>query len=238
MLARGSAHQTSGRHRRPSTSEMGGPHGTQLKHLPHSPARSPLLALLLVMTAGGVAHAAAPLPTGEMLHGHSVLEPAYNDADGSLIYLNTPSGPVHPNEHNTAPLYVIMYPTSAASSIGTVNCQHQPMDNCPDHGPALAGLAESAVPTVYGAGVWGHDHILAAPGSGGDFNVLWVPIEVLFTNAAAANTHITTLAQLRAAEANGDAFEIALPQATFHCSVVSASVYNNGTPVTPAPPLP
>lgn len=198
----------------------------------------PLLALLLVVNASGVAHAAASLPSGETVNGQSVLEPAYNDANGSLIYLNTPSGPVHPNAHNTAPLYVIMYPTSAAGSIGTVNCQHQPMDNCPDHGPLLAGLAKQAVPAVYSGGVWGHDHILAPPGSGGDFNVLWEPIAVLFTNAAAANTHITTLAQLRAAETNGDAFEIPLPQATFHCSVVPASVYNNGTPVTPAPPLP
>jgi hypothetical protein len=198
----------------------------------------PLLALLLAVSAGGVAHAAA-LPTGETQLGQSVIEPAYNDADGSFVYLITPLHPtVHPNTHNTAPLYVIMYPTSAARAVGTVNCQHQPMDNCPDHGPLLAGLAESAVPSVYGNGVWGHDHLLAAPGSGGDFNILWVPIAVLFTNAAAANTHITTLDQLRNSEAQHNAFEIALPAATFHCSVNPAAPYNNGTPVPPAPPLP
>jgi hypothetical protein len=197
-----------------------------------------LPALTLVVSAGDVARADA-LPTGETVLGQSVIEPAYNDADGSFVYLLTPSNAhINPNSHNTAPLYVIMYPTSAASSVGTVNCQHQPMDNCPDHGPLLAGLAETVVPSVYSKGVWGHDHLLAAPGSGGDFNILWEPIAVLFTNAAAANTHITTLDQLRTAEANGDAFEIPLPQATFHCSVVPAAPYNNGTPVPPAPPLP
>jgi hypothetical protein len=112
------------------------------------------------------------------------------------------------------------------------------MDNCPDHGLQLAGLAKSAQPAVYGNGVWGHDHLLAAPGSGGDFNILWEPIAVLFTSAAAANTHITTLAQLHMAEAHSQVIEIPLPPATFHCSVVPAAPYNNGTPVPPAPPLP
>jgi hypothetical protein len=199
----------------------------------------PLLTLLLVVSGGGVAHAAPALPTGETQLGQSLIEPAYNDADGSFVYLLTPlHAPVHPNSHNTAPLYVIMYPTSAASAIGTVNCQHQPMDNCPDHGPLLAGLAEQVMPAVYSGGVWGHDHILAAPGSGGDFNILWEPIAVLFTSTSAANTHITTLDQLHAAEAHSDVIEIPLPQATFHCSVVPAAPYNNGTPVPPAPPVP
>ena len=29
---------------------------------------------------------------------------------------------------------------------------------------------------------------------------------------------------------NGQAIEVPLPPATFHCSVVSAAVYNQGTP--------
>jgi hypothetical protein len=32
------------------------------------------------------------------------------------------------------------------------------------------------------------------PGSGGDFNIAWEPILVLFTTATAANTRLTTLA--------------------------------------------
>lgn len=200
-----------------------------------------------VLTASAIALAAcvaagpalaSSSPSGETMLGQSAIEPAYN-IDGSTIYLLTPiHPPINANSHNTAPLYVIMYPASAASSVGVMQCAHQPTDNCPDHGPLLAGLAESAVPSVYKGGVWGHDHLLAAPGSGGDFNIAWEPIAVLFTNSTAANTHITTLAQLKDAEGRGNAFEIPLPQATFHCSVVAAAVYNNGTPVTPAPGLP
>jgi hypothetical protein len=216
-----------------------------------SPVRLVVAALAATMAViGGPAAGAASLPSGEVSIGNfptggSVLEPAYNDADGSMIYLSTPAGPaVHPNSHNVAPLYVIVYPTSAAGAIGTVNCQHQPADNCPDHGPTVAAVAKGLTPFdpgepgVYGGGVWGHDHILAAPASGGDFNIIWLPIAVLFTNSAAAKEHITTLAALRAAEARGDAREIPLPPATFHCGVVAAAVYNHGTPLPPAPPLP
>jgi hypothetical protein len=192
-----------------------------------------VFAVAVVSLAGSQALASG-LPSGETQLGQSLIEPAYNDADGSLIFLLTPlNAPVHPNTHNTAPIYVVVYPTSAASSVGTVNCQHQPLDNCPDHGPLVAGLAVSAMSSVYGAGVWGHDHLFAAPASGGDFNIDWLPIVVLFTNPAAANTHITTLDQLRTVESGNGAIEIPVPAGTFHCGVVPAAAYNSGTPVTP-----
>ncbi len=35
---------------------------------------------------------------------------------------------------------------------------------------------------------------MTVPGSGGDFNIAWEPILVLFTTATAANTRLTTLA--------------------------------------------
>lgn len=184
---------------------------------------------------------AADLPTGERTLGQSVIEPAYDDITGKFIYLLTPKAPEKANQHAVAPLYLILYPTSASSSVGTLNCQHQPMDNCPDHGPLVAGLAEFANPTVYGAGVWGHDHLVAAPPSppaAGDFNVAWEPIAVIFNDSASANTHITTLAQLNAAIQGGLVTLIPLPTATFHCSAVPATIYNNGTPVTPVPGLP
>ena len=76
----------------------------------------------------------------------------------------------------------------------------------------------------------GHDHLVGIASTGGDFNVLWEPVLVLFTNATAAKTHITTLAQIQAAEAAGNAFEVPLPQLTFHCSAVSAAAYWRGTP--------
>ena len=66
---------------------------------------------------------------------------------------------------------------------------------------------------------------MAPPGSGGDFNVPWEPIPVLFTNAAFANTRLTTLAQVNAAVSSGQAIEVPVPSATFHCQVVPATVY-------------
>jgi len=110
-----------------------------------------------------------------------------------------------------------------------------PAENCPDHGPAVAGLAQALEPGVYGGGVIGHDHLMAGPGSHGDFNVAWVPTLVLFTPGAAI-THITTLAQLNALIASGDVITVPLdgtngfPNLTFHCSVVTAAVYAQGRP--------
>ena len=208
--------------------------------------RPMMFAALVVFTSLAIAPhtsvVAGTLPTGEVQLGQSFIEPAYNDLDGSLRYLLTPlHPPVHPNDHNVAPIYIIVYPSSSAGVIGTVNCQHQPADNCADHGPAIAGLAKAAVPSVYGGGVWGHDHILSAPPAGpptgGDFNVLWEPVAVLFLPNAPI-THITTLSQLNTAIGLGQVMTIPLPQATFHCSVVPAATYNNGTPVPTAPPVP
>src|SRR5579859_1019101 len=190
------------------------------------------------------AFASGPLPSGEVQVGQSILEPAYNDANGSLLYLLTPiQAPLNLTSTTPlAPLYVIVYPNSAADAIGTVNCAHQPVDNCPDHGPAIAGLAEAVQPLVYPpGGVWGNDHILAGPPAppptGGDFNVPWEPIAVLFTDTVHI-THITTLSELRAAENAGYVQLIPLRAASFHCNVVTAAVYDRGTPVIPAPNSP
>jgi hypothetical protein len=188
------------------------------------------------------------LPTGERLVGasgnsQSEVEPAYDDATGSLVYVNVPlKAQVSPHAP-TAPFYLIEYPTSVASIIGTVNCQHEPAENCPDHGGFFASEAIAHEPGVYSAGnVWGHDHILAAPPapppSGGDFNIIWEPIGVYFTNAVAAQTHITTLAQLNDALQKGDVIEVAYPQANFHCSIVGAGTYDHATPVPSIAPIP
>ena len=181
------------------------------------------------------------MPTGEVVTGNSQLEPAYNDLTGNLMYLLTPLGTplVDPtNTKATAPLYIIVYPVSVATAIGTVNCQHEPMDNCPDHGPEIAGLAESVNPTVYPVhGVLGHDHIgtghPSTPPAGGDYNTAWVPTAVLFNTTAAAATHITTLTQLNAAINAKSVTVIPLPATTFQCSPVLVQVYNLGKPVTP-----
>ncbi len=190
------------------------------------------VALALGLSFGVGSVSAASLPSGEVKLGQTVIEPAYNDATGTLVYLSTPMhAKVHPNfAHNVAPIYLPMYPVG--STVGTLNCMDIPVENCPDHGPAVAGIAEGAVPTVYGAGVLGHDHLVGIASTGGDFNILWEPVLVLFTNTAAANHHLTTLAQIQAALAgpNPDAIAIWLPPATFPCSVVSGAAYAQGTP--------
>ena len=205
----------------------------------------------LVMTLGGFAGVAAgsasTVPSGQVMYGNSTfdpttghftggggtIEPAYDSGTGTLIYLQTPNNAhVNPNDHNTAPLYLPEYPASSGIDPASLNCAHLPADNCPDHGPLHAGLAISTEPGVYtpNGGVLGHDHLAGIASSGGDFNVIWEPVLVLFKSVQDASQHITTLAQLNAALNAGKIIEIPLPQADFHCSVVSAAAYARGTP--------
>lgn len=205
--------------------------------------RSPRFAVTIAAVAcaaglaGTVPTLAGSLPTGERVTGQSLIEVATNDADGSIVYLRTPehvANPVNSNDQAAAPLYLVVYPSSAASSVGTLNCEDIPVENCPDHGPAIAGLAASVVPSVYGDGVVGHDHLvgLANDKAGSEWNVAWTVWVVLFTNSAAANKHVTTLAAMNQAIANHDAFIFPHAITTFHCSSVSASAWDKGTPVT------
>ena len=178
--------------------------------------------------------------SGHFTGGGGTIEPAYDDATGTIVYLQTPNGPpVHPPKKidpstgmpiNVAPIYLPMYPVGSGMDPATLNCAHVPADNCPDHGPLLAAVAASIMPSVYAGGVVGHDHLVGIASTGGDFNILWEPVLVLFTNPAAATTHITTLAQITDAVANHDAIEVPIPPATFHCSSVSAAAYWRGTP--------
>jgi hypothetical protein len=178
--------------------------------------------------------------SGHFIGGGGTVEPAYDDMTGTLVYLSTPNGShVHPAKKidpstgmpiNVAPIYLPMYPAGSGIDPATLNCAHVPADNCPDHGPLLAGVAMAIDPSVYSGGVIGHDHLVGIASTGGDFNILWEPVLVLFTNADAAKTHITTLAQIKAAEAAGNAFEVPVPPATFHCSSVSATAYWRATP--------
>src|SRR5437870_5848466 len=72
--------------------------------------------------------AADSIPTGERAHGSAVIEPAYDDSTGQVIYLLTPQrlAPLSPNNpinnvnpHAVAPLYLILYPPGTP---GTFNC--------------------------------------------------------------------------------------------------------------------
>lgn len=187
----------------------------------------------LVGVLSGPGAAASTSPSGETQVGQSLIEPAYDSVTGDTDYVLTPTNPhtvqVNSNPASWAPFWVIVYPAGWGV---TVQCTHLPADNCPDHGFAVAGAAAAIEPGMYGAGVLGHDHMMAPPASGGDFNIAWHVFIALLTPNAPAGLHITTLAGLRDAEAHGWAFDVPSP-IVFHCSVVPAVVYNHGTPVTP-----
>lgn len=189
--------------------------------------------ITLVAVLSGPGAAASTSPSGETKLGQSLIEPAYDSTTGETDYVLTPTNPnttqVHSNPASWAPFWVIMYPAGWGV---TVQCAHLPKDNCPDHGFAVAGAAAAIEPAVYGSGVLGHDHMMAPPASGGDFNIAWHVFLALLTPAAPAGLHITTLAGLRTAEANGWAFDVPTP-IVFHCSVVPGVTYSRGTPVQP-----
>jgi len=199
--------------------------------------------LALCMLSAPVLALAADLPSGESVVGHAVIEPAYDDSTGSIVYLLTPSrlaplGPANPingvNPHAAAPLYIVVYPPGTG---GTFNCMRVP-GNCPDHDPTIAFVATALQQGTYGkdpSAVPGHDHLVGVASTGGDFNVPWHVYVELFTSTQAV-THITTLSQLEEAWANGSIDPTASGKGvdtgiTFVCSVVSQKAYMAGTPV-------
>ena len=202
--------------------------GSEVATSPH-----PSLRTTASFDQGGASSQSSALPSGERHFGQVSVEPAYNDVTGTIIYLLTPEKATFPskaNSHATAPLYLVEYPPG--STVGTMNCMGVP-GNCPDHDADVAGAATSIMPSVYGTNplvVPGHDHLVAPPASGGDFNIAWEVVEVLFTNKAAGNTRLTTEDAIDKAVKRGDAIKVDLGFA-FNCSVVPASVYWKGTPV-------
>lgn len=179
---------------------------------------------------------AAVVPSGERSHGNVTIEPAYNDVDGSFVYLQTPNqlAPLSPtnvingvNQRAAAPLYIVVYPLGTP---GVFNCMGDP-GNCPDHDGAIAGLATTFEKGVYGsnpAAVPGHDHLVGGH-AGGDFNAPWHVYVELFTSTSAVR-HITTLTELQKAWDQKDLMEINTG-ITFLCPIVSVNSYLSGTPV-------
>lgn len=201
--------------------------------------RKLLVALGLCLAALVWTGAALADPSGERsFHGASV-EPFYNAENaGQIGYLLTPGNPsMHANPAAWSPLYIVVYPTSA-SSVGTLNCMYTPTDNCPSHGGEVAGAAQQIsndpdldalypeFASVYAGGVLGHDHVGDFPG-GGDFNIAWEPVLVLFTNSTAAdNSHLVTDTQIADAVASHDAIEVPVPSLTFNCAVVPQRIWD------------
>lgn len=186
----------------------------------------------------------------------AVIEPVYDN--GSVTYISTPAktpNPVKSNPKAAAPIYLPVYPAGTPSSVVTaadLNCNHQNMvgstqvDNCPDHGDAIANLAVGLGDSnVYGSdpsAILGHDHVLDGPASHGDFNIAWVPEVILFnsngcTSDPLCNVHrLTSNSEIEAAIAAHTVDVIRLdgtggfPDLTFHCSVVSQAVWNKAVP--------
>jgi hypothetical protein len=184
----------------------------------------------LTLASSAVAAATSGVPSGQRVLGRNVVEPIY-DADhaGRLGFISTPmNAPIEARGHAASPIYLPVYPVGSA--VGALVCPHVPVDTCPDHGPVIASLAQTAMGSVYGGGVLGHDHVTAFRGAAG-FGVFLEPTVVLFTSQAAANEHLLTRSAIDAAIARGDAIAIPLPPATLHGEQVSASVWELATPI-------
>lgn len=201
-----------------------------------------VVAASFVVFGARITNARLDLPSGERRLGQAIIEPAYDDRNGSIIYLSTPIGAPFPSKSNpkaASLLYLVEYPNSASSFAGTMNCAHQPLDNCFDHGPGIAQFAAQTFPAVYGpadgSGVWGHDHLVDGPG-GSEFNVSWEVHLIFFTNALAPHTHVTTDEQVHDLLDSGNAIDIT--DVTFQCAVVSAAVYRRATPLPSVAPVP
>src|SRR3954466_7737270 len=88
----------------------------------------PSLLLVTAWLTADVALAAGQVPSGERVLGRTVIEPGYDDRTGNLIYVMTPEGapfPSNANTHAISPLFLIVYPNSAADAVGTMNCAHE-----------------------------------------------------------------------------------------------------------------
>ena len=193
----------------------------------------------IALLVAAVPASATTAPSGERIVGNATLghggaiEPAYDYNTGDLTYILTPTGapfPAKANEHAVAPLYIVAYPSSYPGWM--LSCMGVP-GNCPDHDGLIAGAATAIEPGVYGtdpSAVPGHDHLIGLANTGGDWNVAWHVYVILFTNSAAANTHITTLTQLQDALGGGDAISVD-SGIVFNCSAVPASLYWKGTPL-------
>lgn len=113
-----------------------------------------ILTGMMVFTSMGVTTvSASSIPSGEVVVGRTVIEPVYDDMTGAIRYVSTPMGapdPVKSNPIAAAPFYLPVYPVG--STVGTLVCQDVPAENCPDHGPLIAGAAAQINPMCTAVG--------------------------------------------------------------------------------------
>jgi len=185
--------------------------------------------------------------SGQRTFAQVSVEPAIDYSTGNTIYLLTPIKAPFPSKANpiaTAPLYLPLYPLSSTVVADELNCQPGNCDHAnvlpfPDPGfyGALPGTDPACADFNGGqacATVKGHDHLVGAANTHGDFNVAWTVHPVIFTHKAfddgMINVRITTLKQLMAEVASQDVV-IAPELVTFNCSITSERTYEKGTPV-------
>jgi len=208
-----------------------------------------LIVALVAAAVPSIARASVNVPwqSGMRAVGNgATIEPAVNYTDGTQTFLITPnnspfydgsanpSAPIPPPFRNvSAPLYLVTYPLGSTVDTGP---GASPL-NCYTEGDFIPGLPytcnHAQIP-----GIKGHDHLVGVPGSkkaGGDYNVQWHVLATFFTpqgqQDGAMNTRILTLDQLKAAQASGDVTPFVDTYIYFDCSVVSAPVYMNATPL-------
>jgi hypothetical protein len=191
-----------------------------------------------------------PFFSGQVAFGQATLEPAIDDVTGNIVFLLTPNGAPLPPEANPAAqenLYQVMYPLASTIPADELNCQPTncnhahvlPFANANyDSNPAdLAGTSKACTDFNVGkpcAVYKGHDHLVGVPSTGGNFNVAWHVIFVLFTSQGftdgAINTRIKTLDEIDALLASGDAVQV--QRRGFNCQIVPQTVYDRGAPLT------
>jgi hypothetical protein len=213
----------------------------------HQKHRSPFLAIAFVLSFAFACTTTNAIgqESGQRTFGQASVEPAIDYSNGSTIYLLTPSKAPFPSKANpvaTAPLYLPLYPLTSTVATENLNCQPNNCDHVnvlpfpsPVYG-ALPGTDQRCVDFNGGqacSAVKGHDHLVGAANTHGDFNVAWAVKLVVFTPAATTseiNTRITTLNQLNALWATGHVAVLDTP-VTFNCSITSEQTYELGTPV-------
>jgi hypothetical protein len=208
--------------------------------------------LVAIALAGSIVFASANLnaygqESGQRTFAQVSVEPAIDYATGNTIYLLTPVKAPFPSKANpiaTAPLYLPLYPTSSTVVADELNCQPGNCDHAnvlPFPDPGFYGALPGTDPACadFNGGqpcsvVKGHDHLVGAAKTHGDFNVAWTVHPVIFTHKAFGdgmiNVRITTLNQLMAEVASQDVV-IAPELVTFNCSITSERTYEMGTPV-------
>jgi hypothetical protein len=200
-----------------------------------------LLLVLLLAIPSSPAAQSVPL-SGERVKLKQVLIPLYDWDTGKVLIGSTPVNcqyvetcapqvAKHIPKFEIQPFYLVVYPLGVHVP---VQCTHVPADNCPDHGPIIADGAMQLVPSVYGEGVLGHNHI-SAPVTSKDYRVIASPDLVLFKTRAAARELVTTKKQILALVKAGKAFLYPAPQYMFINYIVPSHLYDEGTPVKPKP---